>query len=172
VGAGPQTGRWVKDAAGDISRSTPLTPVPGGSVVLYGPLAGAAAPTLALRGPAAAAEGAGSPNAPTQRALGRENWALGAQLGAGSTLRRSRRPPLLPPSFLSPSLLLSLPPPPPPRPLRGRKKKFGGRWVADWVLGAYPGGHPTGAGWVPGRPSGRREALGERWVCAGYRCRA
>lgn len=146
-GAGSQTGRWVRDAAGDISRSTPPTPVPGGSAVLYGLLAGAAAPTLAL-------------GHPTPRPNGRWVAKTGRWVPRSALARRSRRLPLLSPLFPS-----SLSPPPAaataaPRP----EKKFGGRWVADWVLGAYPGSHPTGAGWALGRPSGRRGALGGRWV--------
>jgi hypothetical protein len=82
VGAGSQTGRWVEYAAGNILRLAPRIPAPGGPAVFYGLLVRGATTRSALGGPAVAVEGAGSPNAPTQRALGRENCPLGLKLGA------------------------------------------------------------------------------------------
>lgn len=99
------------------------------------------------RGGRLAAEGAGSPNALTQRALGRETWALGAGIGAGWTPERPRPPPP-PPPFFSPRLAS-------PRRRHGRsaaRKKI-------WGGGA---GSRVGR-WVRVRAATQR-ALGGRWV--------
>ena len=148
-------GRWVEYVPGNISRLPLRKPAPGSPAVPCGLPVRGATTRGALGGLAVAVEGAGSPNAPTQRALGRENCPLGPRSGAGSPPSRSPFP------FPS-SSLLSLPPPPPPRPLRGRKKKLrgAGSYVGRWV---HVTGHPTGAGWGAGSsPCGG--ALGGCWV--------
>ena len=155
-------GRWVEYVPGNISRLPLRKPAPGSPAVPCGLPVRGATTRGALGGLAVAVEGAGSPNAPTQRALGRENCPLGPRSGAGSPPSRSPFP------FPS-SPLLSLPPlfsPSLPRRRHGRyaagKKNLrgAGSYVGRWV---HVTGHPTGAGWGAGSsPCGG--ALGGCWV--------
>jgi hypothetical protein len=128
VGAGSQAGRWVEYTAGNIRRLAPRVPAPGGPAVFYGLLARGATTRPALGGPAVAVEGAGSPNAPTQRALGRESCPLGLKPGAAPSPSRSPSP-SPPPLFLPPSPAAATAATRP-------EKNSEGRWVLHRALGA------------------------------------
>ena len=166
VGAGSRTGRWVEYVPGNISRLPLRNPAPGSPAVLCGLPVRGATTRGALGGLAVAVEGAGSPNAPTQRALGRENCPLGPRSGAGSPPSRSPLPfPSSPLLFLPPLFSPSL-----PRRRHGRYaagKKFEGRWVIRRALGACdwpPNGRWVGR-WVVSLWGGVGWVLGPATEC-------